>query len=374
MHVVSLIYSSILVAFTLSALSTALLPSLRYLNLYGKTLEPAAAEPAESAAPAAAGVLGGLFAWVEKPVEKRRFGHFYVIGLASSGMALLQMLFCYLYCGGDSDGECVSAALLVRRTLAGVLAGQDDKLPSLPSRRQIADFLACALLCGKFVYLRQINDWAIAHSPSCVAELLTNHDVATPLANVLLATFLEACQCLRRRLECSVFDRAAARSAAPPAYMRMGHYVVGVVFYVGVATAVWIDSLDQIIAATSDRTLAGIFAGVDRAGALRMAAATALYVAAAASQTRSHLYLASLKKYTLPVEGPFRYLLCPHYTAEIAIYLALAVIVPTTAMKAVLLWTTVGLCVSSRQTRDYYEARFGADAVRGKWAVIPLVF
>ena len=53
--------------------------------------------------------------------------------------------------------------------------------------------------------------------------------------------------------------------------------------------------------------------------------AVPIFIVASGIQHDCHVYLASLKKYTLPDQQLFRIVLCPHYTCECFIYLAIAI-------------------------------------------------
>lgn len=97
-------------------------------------------------------------------------------------------------------------------------------------------------------------------------------------------------------------------------------------------------------------------------------------------QNQCHRHLASLPKYTLPNEGMFEYLVCPHYTCEVGVYVALALI---TAPKGMLINKTM-LCVTAFvlinlggtavTTREWYAQKFGAKRIAKKYNMIPYVF
>lgn len=113
---------------------------------------------------------------------------------------------------------------------------------------------------------------------------------------------------------------------------------------------------------------------------LHMAVAVPLFLLAWAGQYRCHAHLASLKKYTLPTEGLFRHLVCPHYTCELLLYLALAIatapdgrLVNRTVLSSEP-FIVVCLGVTARRTRAWYIGKFGAASVQGKWSMIPFVF
>src|SRR4051812_48234572 len=51
-----------------------------------------------------------------------------------------------------------------------------------------------------------------------------------------------------------------------------------------------------------------------------------LFLFASGIQHDCHAYLTSLEKYTLPSHPLFQRVICPHYTAECAIYLSLSIV------------------------------------------------
>lgn len=97
-------------------------------------------------------------------------------------------------------------------------------------------------------------------------------------------------------------------------------------------------------------------------------------------QYKCHKYLSSLRKYSLPEEGMFRYLVCPHYTCECVLYLALAVVAApghqlyNKTLMCAWLFVSVNLGVTAIGTKKWYADKFGSDKVRGKWKMIPLLY
>ena len=97
-------------------------------------------------------------------------------------------------------------------------------------------------------------------------------------------------------------------------------------------------------------------------------------------QHRCHKHLASLKKYSLPNDGMFKKLVCPHYTCECLIYLGMAVAAapPRDMFNKTLLcglvFVTVNLGVTANGTKKWYAEKFGEDSVKMKWKMIPWVF
>lgn len=116
-----------------------------------------------------------------------------------------------------------------------------------------------------------------------------------------------------------------------------------------------------------------------------------IFILASGIQHDCHTYLAHLKsskstnsnaekkrdKYKIPTHPAFHSLIAPHYTAECAIYLALAVVAAPNGrwMNRTLAWALVfvvtNLGITAKFTRTWYEERFGAEAVKGKWNLVP---
>lgn len=96
-------------------------------------------------------------------------------------------------------------------------------------------------------------------------------------------------------------------------------------------------------------------------------------------QYQCHRYLAGLKKYSLPEDGLFRYLVCPHYTCECLLYLSLAIVAApegqwcNQTLACAVLFISTNLGVTANGTKVWYGERFGSQ-VQGKWKMIPVVF
>lgn len=112
----------------------------------------------------------------------------------------------------------------------------------------------------------------------------------------------------------------------------------------------------------------------------KTAPASVLFFLACYSQNKCHRYLASLKKYTLPDKGSFRRLVCPHYTYECLLYVALAMAAAppgktfNKTMLSGLLFIVVNLSITANTTKTWYAGKFGQDKVAGKWRIIPFLY
>ena len=76
----------------------------------------------------------------------------------------------------------------------------------------------------------------------------------------------------------------------------------------------------------------------------------------------------------------FQLLLCPHYAAECLIYfsLALAGAPASTSLNRTILcalaFVAVNLGVTATGTRKWYVDRFGEEAIRGRWNMVPFIW
>lgn len=111
----------------------------------------------------------------------------------------------------------------------------------------------------------------------------------------------------------------------------------------------------------------------------RTAVAITLFTAASLNQHRAHRHLASLRKYTLPHEGLFAYIACPHYTCECLIYVALALASAPAGrlfngtLLAGLFFVVANLGATAGNTRAWYVDKFEGARVP-RWRMIPFVF
>ncbi|KAF7547988.1 hypothetical protein G7046_g8831 [Stylonectria norvegica] len=152
------------------------------------------------------------------------------------------------------------------------------------------------------------------------------------------------------------------------------HWALGLLYYTTMSISVWIEGSSAILQSWESPKPPQL------SMPLKTSAAVALYMAACASQNGCHRYLASLKKYTLPNEGWFRYMVCPHYTFECLLYVAIAwAAAPqgkllNSSVLCGLLFVAVNLGATARGTKRWYAQKFGAEAVAGRWIMIPFVF
>ena len=110
---------------------------------------------------------------------------------------------------------------------------------------------------------------------------------------------------------------------------------------------------------------------------LKVIIGTLIFILASGVQHDCHAYLASSPKYTLPIHPIFQTFICPHYTMECLIYLSLAFIAApegaliNRTMFSTFVFVSANLTVTAATSKEWYERRFGREAVAHRWIMIP---
>ncbi|KAK1722364.1 3-oxo-5-alpha-steroid 4-dehydrogenase [Colletotrichum acutatum] len=198
----------------------------------------------------------------------------------------------------------------------------------------------------------------------------------------VLVWTLMALQGTRRLYECLFVMRPGSSK------MWFVHWLLGLGFYLCMSVSVWVDGSGEDCHHPLPDTHSPFPAALRQEARPNLegllspgvVAGTVAYLCGWSNQHKCHKHLASLKKYSLPERGLFRYLICPHYTCECLIYLGLAMIaapkghiVNRTLMGA--LWFIVAnLGTTADGTKQWYVQKFGAEKVASKWRMIPFVF
>lgn len=113
---------------------------------------------------------------------------------------------------------------------------------------------------------------------------------------------------------------------------------------------------------------------------LKTKIAVPIFLLGTGFQHDCHVHLASLKKYTLPQHPLFEKVICPHYTSECLIYIALAIIaapnghVLNKTIVTGLIFVVANLAGTADSTRKWYVQKFGAEQLKGRWRMVPYVF
>ncbi|TVY83259.1 Polyprenol reductase [Lachnellula suecica] len=157
--------------------------------------------------------------------------------------------------------------------------------------------------------------------------------------------------------------------------MWVGLYLIGIAYYVFMGISVVVEGAPVLNSLRPLLSLLEI-----STPSLKTAVAIPLFLVASAIQNDSHRYLASLKKYSLPQRGLFKHIVCPHYTSECLIYIALAIIsappgqVFNKTVLAGLGFVVSNLGVTADSTKKWYAEKFGAENVKGRWRMIPYLY
>ncbi|GIZ40346.1 hypothetical protein CKM354_000368900 [Cercospora kikuchii] len=180
----------------------------------------------------------------------------------------------------------------------------------------------------------------------------------------------------RRLFECLSLSKPSQSQ------MWVGHWVLGILFYVCTNVAVWIEgtsaiqkhefsSQDIVFSPPSFRTFVGFL----------------VFILASGFQHDCHAYLASLKTggqstnaYRMPGHPAWNVSLTPHYLAECLIYLAIAIVaapaghILNVTMLCALIFVAVNLGVTADGTKKWYTQKFGAEQTQGRARMIPFIY
>lgn len=184
--------------------------------------------------------------------------------------------------------------------------------------------------------------------------------------------------------------------------MWIGHWFVGIGFYVLANVAIWIEGCSRfsimllcVYAANAlmaesllnDHPTYQTFlqAPLQISNVLdtQFAIGLSIFIAGAVVQNRAHAYLWSLRKtgtYSFPTHPLFFSTLTPHYFSECAEYFGLAIAAAprgqylNRTIVAALIFVAVNLGVTANETYEWYATRFGQDKVKGKARMLPLIW
>ncbi|GAB0134842.1 hypothetical protein EsDP_00003197 [Epichloe bromicola] len=190
---------------------------------------------------------------------------------------------------------------------------------------------------------------------------------STELGRVFLAWTMMASQGSRRLFECFFVSKPGRTP------MWIVHWALALAFYAAMSVAVWVEGSGDILESWHSQKRAVLLT-------TRVPSTLAVFFAAWLQQNKCHRYLAQLKKYTLPDEGLFKYIVCPHYTCECVIYLAISVMAAppgsffNTSVLCGLVFVAVNLGATALGTKQWYAGKFGDNKVANKWRMIPGIF
>ncbi|KUJ21053.1 3-oxo-5-alpha-steroid 4-dehydrogenase-like protein [Mollisia scopiformis] len=206
------------------------------------------------------------------------------------------------------------------------------------------------------------------HGPAF--EYLVSHSKHDPegvtVNQIFMAWLFMALQGSRRLYESITLTKPSKSK------MWVGLWLIGIAYYVFMGISVWIEGIEILNQSDVEVKLSK--------PSVKTLLAAPLFLLASGVQHECHKHLASLKKYTLPQQRFFRYVVCPHYTSECLIYVAIAIVA---APKGYLLNRTVlaglgfvvsNLGVTADSTKKWYVEKFGAENLAERWRMVPYVY
>ncbi|KAF4548844.1 3-oxo-5-alpha-steroid 4-dehydrogenase-like protein 1 [Elsinoe fawcettii] len=202
-----------------------------------------------------------------------------------------------------------------------------------------------------------------------VAKLYPVESQSMGLRQIVVVMAMMFAQGARRLYESFEFAKPSSSK------MFIGHWIMGIWFYLTISVAVWIEGVPTL--RTADIEMKHFqFVPPNP----RTFVASVVFILASGAQLDCHGYLSSLKRYGVPQHPAFHALVCPHYFAECLIYLCMAVqaaprgaLINRTILCA-LVFVAVNLGVTADGTKQWYAKRFGPDSVKGKWRMVPYLF
>ncbi|KAL2354630.1 putative 3-oxo-5-alpha-steroid 4-dehydrogenase [Cryomyces antarcticus] len=192
---------------------------------------------------------------------------------------------------------------------------------------------------------------------------------STTVHQVVLTWSLMLLQGCRRLYECLTLSKPSTSK------MWIGHWILGILFYLAMNVAVWVEG------ASAFQTEHLSFRHLTiTAPSLRTSVCLPLFLVASGIQHDVHAYLASLKTYSLPNHPTFHTVVCPHYLAECIIYLSFVLIAAPNGhfvnwtIATGLAFVTVNLGITASGTKLWYAEKFGEQSVRGRWKMVPWIY
>ncbi|KAF9934278.1 hypothetical protein FBU30_002696 [Linnemannia zychae] len=226
-----------------------------------------------------------------------------------------------------------------------------------------------------------------AHIPPTLTQSITEPKTIhawIPPPHVLLTMACYFIQVIRRWYETWFVERPSAG-----ARMHIAHYIVGITFYSAMAPTTWIDAYEAWVRQSSSYNPAGILSAEPLDSILfglngQCLLGLVIFIWASWHQFNCHTILANLRpqtqqgakesqskkpEYKVPLGDWFQYMVTPHYSAEMLIYLGLYLMASSSPLTAnsstaptllfAWLWVVTNLGVVARETDQWYRSRFG---------------
>ncbi|KAF9177405.1 hypothetical protein BGZ51_008470 [Haplosporangium sp. Z 767] len=223
----------------------------------------------------------------------------------------------------------------------------------------------------------------------------------TPPPEVLLAMACYLVHVIRRWYESWFVERPSAQ-----AKIHVGQYLVGISFYAAMAPALWVDAYEswnrelQVQAQGQEQAQGRQGSVLEHSYEIRPNAALCLiglvlFLWGSWHQHQCHVILANLRsptsassiskgitehvqeqkhmprkqEYKVPFGDWFKYMVTPHYSAEMVIYFGFLLMVSSsgavkgmaTTLLIAWIWVVVNLGIVARETDQWYRMRFGEE-------------
>ncbi|KAI0180452.1 hypothetical protein GGR52DRAFT_245069 [Hypoxylon sp. FL1284] len=282
-----------------------------------------------------------------------------VLAIAAAPESVQDLLTCYGARGASDGRKGGDDGLLLTRAVGW--ATSVGRVPHSWFRH----FYFLSLSCSLFWAVQFLSRGAVLDV--IVRNQAPREQASMSINQVILMWLLMSLQGARRLYEYSFVLRPSSSK------MWIIHWLLGMSFYFCTSVSIWIEGSSSI-QSPDRRTFAAA------APSFKVIFGALAFLVSWSMQYRCHCYLSGLKKYSLPEKGLFRYLVCPHYTCECALYLALAIVAApkgqlcNKTLICALLFVAANLGVTANGTKKWYDEKFGRDVVRRRWRMIPLVF
>lgn len=173
--------------------------------------------------------------------------------------------------------------------------------------------------------------------------------------------------------------------------MWVGIWGLGIAYYIFMGISVWVEGIRESTNTYQVLPQLTFSAALNQKGPLhslldfstpsmKTYVAVPIFLIGSGAQHACHKHLASLKKYTLPHQTLFQSVVCPHYTSECLVYIAIGIVAAPKGhlingtILAGLLFVASNLAVTADSTRNWYVQKFGADKLAGRWRMVPYLY
>ncbi|CAO3677046.1 unnamed protein product [Rhizopus stolonifer] len=171
-----------------------------------------------------------------------------------------------------------------------------------------------------------------------------------------------------------IYESNKIEKPSKEATMHVSHYLAGIGFYGAMVLGTWLEGASHFGVWSTTTVNKGHLSWTTLVALL-------LFSYASIHQYTCHRILASLRltsaeKYSVPRGDWFEWITCPHYFADILIYLSLCILYQfkNTILLCGLIWTITNLSITANQTHLWYLCRFSNPELKSRWRIIPGIY